>query len=143
MSLEKLLNCRMAKQLPFVLIFYSWSVKYVPWNPLHASHNLKGRLWSCIYLGTYVILCISRHWAQFCNYFQHLSVYSQALLSMILLLSSLLFHVFNSCRGTTISPLYPQVFHVTEIPAHQNSQLLVRWMLTCLCIFFINLSHKQ
>ncbi|KAF2987367.1 hypothetical protein EK904_002405, partial [Melospiza melodia maxima] len=64
------------------------------------------------------------HWAQFCNHFQHPSVYSQALLSIILLLSSLLFHVFNSCRETTLSPLYPLVVHVTEIPAHQNSQLL-------------------
>lgn len=106
MSLEEMLNCRMARQPPFVLIFYSWSVKYVPWNPLHVSHNLKGRLWSCIYLETYVILCIRRHWAQFCNYFQHLSVYSQALLDIILLLSSLVFHVFNFeafCRESTIS----------------------------------------
>lgn len=106
MSLEELLNCRMAEQLPFVLLFYSWSVKYVPWNPLHASHNLKARLWSCIYFRIYVILCISRQWAQFCNYFQHLSVYSQALLSIILLFSSLVFHVFNFeafCKEPTVS----------------------------------------
>lgn len=106
MSLEELLNCRMAKQLPFVLIFYSWSVKYVPWNPLHAGHNLKGRLWSCIYLGIYVILFISRCWGQFCNYFHHLSVHSQALLSIILLLSSSMYHVFNFeafCKELTMS----------------------------------------
>lgn len=88
------------------MLFYSWSVKYVPWNPLHASHNLKGRLWSCTYLGTDEILSISRHWAQFWNYFQHLSVYSQALLSIISLLSALVFHVFNFeafCKECTIS----------------------------------------
>lgn len=143
MSVEELLNCRMDKVT--ALCFDSWTVKYVIWNSLHDNHNLRWWLWCCIY----VIWCISRHSVftglSSVGYFQHLSVYSQALLSIFFTVCSnitcvtIILKLAARIQYESVSPSHPLVVHVTEIPAHKNFQLQVSWTLTCLCIFFINL----